>query len=114
MEIIQFGRKSADFLGHLMLGHQISESFVGYGNIFSKGGGGGFFFSGFEDQELLAKAKLEFKHVWPGVVVDEQHTAPTSSTRQTSLHVSVPAGVRRFPKLLLGNPTVKNDDLTKL
>lgn len=58
----------------------------------------GFFFLGFfQDKELLAKAKLEFKHVWPGWIVDEQHTAPTSSTRQTSLQVSVPAGARRLP-----------------
>ena len=89
MEIIQFGRKSVDFLGHLML---VSIKFQSLW----------FFLGFFQDKELLAKAKLEFKHVWPGVVVDEQHTAPTSSTRQTSLHVSVPAGARRLPETPVG------------
>ena len=82
---------------------------------FQRGGRVGFFFLGFfQDKELLAKAKLEFKHVWPGCLVDEQHTAPTSSTRQTSLHVSVPAQVPALPETPVGKPHGLIDDLTKL
>lgn len=115
MEIIQFGRKLVDFLGHLMPGHQFQRLFLLYGNLFKREG----FFLRLEDEELLVKAKLDLKHVWPGVVVDEQHTAPTLSTCQTSLHVSVPAvagcgtGVALRENLLLVSQGLI-EDLTKL